>query len=110
MKYAWGLLWIALAFLASRSPGARRWFGYLGAIVAFIHVCGLLIGFGYARFQAPHSVNGGVSAAGLLGGIIVGLGIGIWFGGIVNRNPNLYWPVQVAATAFILFLPLFRVR
>jgi hypothetical protein len=110
MKYAIGLVWVALAFVASRFPGAQTWFGYLGAIVAAVHGCALILGLGVARFVGPQTVNGGVNGAGFLGGIVLGLGLGIWLGGIMGRNPVLYWPVQLAAAAFLMFLPLFRIR
>src|SRR5260370_1013656 len=110
MKYLLGLLWLAVAFLAWRFPGARGWFGYLGALVALVHACALVIGWSVSRFVGPQTVNGGVNGAGFLGGIVLGLVLGIWLGGMVGRNAALYWPVQVAAAAFLVFLPLFRLR
>jgi fructose-specific phosphotransferase system IIC component len=105
-----GIIWLALAFLAWTFPGARRWFGYLGAIVALVHACALVIGLIVARFVGPQTVNGGVNGAGFLGGIVLGLALGIWLGWLVGKNQALYWPVQLAAAAFLIFLPLFRLR
>jgi hypothetical protein len=110
MKYVVGLVWLAVALGSWWFPGARRWVGYLGAIVALVHACALAIGWTVARFVGPQTVEGGVNGSGLLIGILLGLGLGIWLGGAVARNGALYWPVQLAAAGFLMFLPLFRIR
>jgi hypothetical protein len=59
-------------------------------------------------FTGRTSVEGGVNMAGFLVGCLVGLILGILAGPLVSRSEVAYWLVQIAAVAFLAFLPLFR--
>jgi hypothetical protein len=108
MKYGIGGLWLILALALQKPSSAHTFFSYAGSIIAFVHAGALGCGLLYQRSFDRRSVEGGVSMVGFLIGVVVGVVLGIWAGGAVSRNSAAYWLAQIAAAAFIVFLPLFR--
>lgn len=107
MKYAIGILWLVAALAFQKQPAVHRFFAYAGPIVALVHACALGGGLLYQRLFDARSVEGGVSVAGFLIGIVAGVGLGAWAGAAVSQNTAAYWIAQIAAAAFLIFLPLF---
>jgi hypothetical protein len=107
MKYAIGILWLVAALALQKQPAAHRFFAYGGTIVTLVHACALVGGLLYQRLFDARSVEGGVSLAGFLIGILAGVGLGAWAGSAVSQNIAAYWIAQIAAAAFLIFLPLF---
>lgn len=108
MKYGIGVLWLVLALALQRAPAWRGFFAYAGPIVALAHAGALGGGVFYQHFFEKRSVEGGVSMLGFLIGLAAGIVLGAVAGTVVFRNAVLYWVAQIAAAAFIMFLPLFR--
>ena len=108
MKYAIGVMWLAAAYFVGSSPSGRRIFAYLGAMVALAHA-GALVGGLISQRLARRSIEGGVSLTGFLIGLCLGVLVGAAIGSLVSRNSTLFWITQIAAAAFIMFLPLFRI-
>ena len=104
MKFALGGLWLVLALLLRE----RRVFAYAGSVVAMVHLCALVCGRLYQAIQQP-SATPGVSTAGFLAGIAMGVIAGTLIGGPASRNPLTYWAMQATAAGFLMFLPLFRI-
>lgn len=108
VKYGIAVLWLVLALALQKAPAVRRFFAYAGPIVAFAHAGALGAGLFSQRYFEKRSVEGGVSMLGFLIGLAVGIVLGALAGAAVFRNAALYWAAQIAAAAFIIFLPLFR--
>jgi hypothetical protein len=106
MKYFVGGLWLVLALVLSTGP-ARKFLAYAGSVLAFVHLCALLFGK-LDVYWNRRPVEGGVPVGGFTVGIAVGLILGLLLGGMVSRNSVLYYSVQVVASGFLMFLPLFR--
>ena len=103
MRYAVGAAWLALAVLLRN----RRGFAYAGCILAMVHVLALACGRLYQAMERPSS-EPGVSAAGMLIGIALGVAAGVAIAPTAARVPALYWVMQAAAVAFLIWLPLVR--